>query len=94
MSQKIGSTLVITTEEPGLCEDCGETAELRPYGPGRTNVCIDCAMKTPEILEALMTEKLSSDLRGCTSVVGPEGQLARIGHVLEDCCKNHPGLSN
>ena len=29
----------------GNCEDCGEHAELRPYGHGGASVCFDCAMK-------------------------------------------------
>lgn len=27
------------------CEDCGQLAELRPYGKNGANVCFDCGMK-------------------------------------------------
>lgn len=30
------------------CHYCGETTDLRPYGPRGAWVCFDCAMSTPE----------------------------------------------
>ena len=30
------------------CYYCGETDDLRPYGPKGAMVCFDCAMSTPE----------------------------------------------
>lgn len=35
-------------QPPAVCEDCGELGELRPYGPGGTNVCFPCGMKDEE----------------------------------------------
>ncbi len=35
-------------ESPAKCEDCGEMKELRPYGPGGSRVCFQCAMKDEE----------------------------------------------
>lgn len=33
----------------GTCHYCGPTdRELRPYGPGGSDVCFPCAMETPE----------------------------------------------
>jgi len=30
------------------CHYCGTSKDLRPYGPGHSMVCFDCAMSTPE----------------------------------------------
>ena len=38
---------IISPEKPQQCDDCGEIAELRPYGPSGTTVCFDCGMKDP-----------------------------------------------
>lgn len=36
-------------EPSGSCHYCGPTdRELRPYGPGGTDVCFPCATATPE----------------------------------------------
>lgn len=42
---------VIEAEPPQQCDDCGNIAELRPYGPKGEKVCFDCAMKNPEAAE-------------------------------------------
>jgi hypothetical protein len=39
---------VITDQKPQQCDDCGEIAELRPYGPGGSMVCYECGQKDPE----------------------------------------------
>ncbi len=46
-ARRDGSLRVIDrTEVPeGKCSQCGKTDELRPYGPGYSWVCFDCAMK-------------------------------------------------
>ncbi len=44
-------TILLEPEKPQQCDDCGEIAELRPYGPGGSVVCFECAMKTPEEAE-------------------------------------------
>ena len=36
---------VISVEKSQQCDDCGEVKELRPYGPGGSVVCFQCAMK-------------------------------------------------
>lgn len=41
---------IISTEKPQQCDSCGESRELRPYGPpGKTMICGPCATATPEI---------------------------------------------
>jgi hypothetical protein len=40
--------IILETEPDGICEMCGSTDELRPYGPRGENVCFDCGMKDPE----------------------------------------------
>jgi hypothetical protein len=39
---------IISEEKPQQCDDCGEIAELRPYGPGGSKVCYECGMKDEE----------------------------------------------
>jgi len=39
---------IISEEKPQQCDDCGKVAELRPYGPGGSCICVDCAYKDPE----------------------------------------------
>lgn len=41
----VNGKLVIETEPENKCEMCGQTAELRPYGPKGENVCYPCGMK-------------------------------------------------
>lgn len=38
------------TDRPRItrCETCNEAGELRPYGPGGSLICFDCAFATPE----------------------------------------------
>jgi hypothetical protein len=47
--EKRGNVTIMDRVEPhdfdGVCEDCGKTDELRPYGPNNANVCFDCMMK-------------------------------------------------
>lgn len=39
---------VIGEGNPELCELCGDTAELRPYGPGGKRICFPCGQKDPK----------------------------------------------
>lgn len=36
---------ILSAERAQQCDDCGEIAELRPYGHGGSMVCFDCGMK-------------------------------------------------
>ena len=43
------STELTRTDETPSCHYCGPTdRELRPYGPGGSDVCFPCATATPE----------------------------------------------
>ena len=54
MTKVVGKTVIIEHEPESTCDDCGETAECRPYGPNGTSVCFDCAMKDEAGMEARM----------------------------------------
>jgi hypothetical protein len=83
MAELIGNVLCISdNENVAACEDCGETRDLRPYGPGGTNVCVECAEKTPQIMRGLMTRALAQKLSAAILLVGPEGQVVRNGQPL------------
>lgn len=61
MTQRIGNIIIVAPERPQQCDDCGRVDELRPYGPGGSCVCFDCAMKDPEGTEARMLHVLFDD---------------------------------
>jgi formylmethanofuran dehydrogenase subunit E len=48
MSGKVNKTFIIQEENEQQCDDCGEIAELRPYGPNGSVICFKCAMKDEE----------------------------------------------
>ena len=54
--------VVITLEEqrPAICEACGRTAEVRPYGPGGIQVCFDCGMLDEETAKMRFRRRLGS----------------------------------
>lgn len=58
MSHRIGRLIVIAPMAEAKCEACGKMEELRPYGPGGSCVCYECAMKTPEIADHNMAIQL------------------------------------
>lgn len=39
---------VIQEEAAQQCDECGQIAELRPYGPGGKVVCFNCLEAHPE----------------------------------------------
>jgi hypothetical protein len=84
MAERIGTTLVFTPSDLGVCEDCGKSAELRPYGRGGASVCITCADKDPSNKRERMLAALTKLLEGATHLVGPEGQVVVLGHPAED----------
>lgn len=49
--ERKGNTIIMDRTEPrmGICEMCKAEGDLRPYGPNNENICIDCAMKDPEM---------------------------------------------
>ena len=76
---KIGEVLVIEPTTPAICESCGRTAELRPYGPNGTNICVMCGFKDPIAFVKAMTKALE----GVTTVVAPNGMVSKFGHPSE-----------
>ena len=82
--KKIGNVLVVEPHGFGICEDCGDMEELRPCGPGRSNVCVSCAMKTPEILQSLMMENVNRMMKQTTVAVGPQGQVLSTRQANDD----------
>lgn len=49
MTKKLKNGLIILCEEKhDICEYCGKTDELRPYGKGGANICFDCGMENRE----------------------------------------------
>ncbi len=48
MTHREAKVVIIAPEPPKPCELCGETKELRPYGPNGAWVCFQCAMKDRE----------------------------------------------
>lgn len=48
MSRQEGNRFIVEIEPHAECEECGATAELRPYGKDGARVCFACASKDPE----------------------------------------------
>jgi hypothetical protein len=100
MAEKVGTSIVLKPTAPATCEECGNVAELRPYGPGGKNICIDCGMKDPEGTQKRMMAALEAQLEGATHVVvaegivGEEGATLRVGHLDEDLRALRAGLED
>lgn len=84
MAEKIGTVIVVAPTESADCELCGQSAELRPYGPDGKSICVDCAEMDPEGTQTRMMAVLTKMCDGSTHVVGPQGQILRVGHLIED----------
>jgi len=52
---------IIESEAAQQCDDCGDIKELRPYGPGGSSVCFDCAMKDREGTERRFHKLLTGE---------------------------------
>jgi hypothetical protein len=46
-------------EFDGICEFCGKSDELRPFGPNNENICFDCMMKDEETAKKKFREMLN-----------------------------------
>jgi len=44
--------------QAGICEKCGSTDDLLPYGLNNERICFDCAIKNPNISYDRMREVL------------------------------------
>lgn len=58
MSKIIGNLFYITPEPTDKCEECGNVAELRPYGKDGKRICIECAEKDWDEVQERMREQL------------------------------------
>lgn len=56
MSKRVGNIFIIQEEPEGVCELCGKTAELRPYGEHGERICFECAMKNKETTDRKFRE--------------------------------------
>jgi hypothetical protein len=90
MTVKIGAVLLIESTPPTVCESCGQTAELRPYGPGGTNICVMCGLKDPVAFEERMVKAMKKALEGVTTVVAPNGMVCKLGHPVEEISSRKP----
>lgn len=61
MSKNINGISVIEAEPDFVCFECGKIAETRPYGKGGTEICYDCGLKIPTIVDHNMGIKLFGD---------------------------------
>ena len=68
MSVRIGDIGVIEPEPDRVCTLCGNYTETRPYGPGGSRICFECANATPE-MKALARHNMGIQL------FGEEGEL-------------------
>ena len=49
MSTPVQGGFIFEKEPPQVCTMCNKFAETRPYGPGGSEICIQCATASPEI---------------------------------------------
>ena len=45
MTHSLGDILIIATEPDEACHLCGVVAELQPWGPSGSKICIECGRK-------------------------------------------------
>ena len=63
MSKRIGNLAILDAEPSMICSHCGKIAEVRPYGPGGSEICHDCASATPE-MNAIVDHNMGIKLFG------------------------------
>jgi hypothetical protein len=50
----------LTPDQPlRECATCHRVRDVRPYGPGKSMICLECATATPEAEEACRLEWLA-----------------------------------
>jgi len=69
------------------CHYCGQTSDLRPYGPRGSMICFGCAMSSPE-RKAETEHNFSTQLAAC----GPDAVIdgSEVGPYP---AKHHPQAS-
>lgn len=81
----VRSVMVVSEgENVAACQECGEVGDLRPYGPGGREICVECGMKDPEGTQSRMVDVLEKQLEAATAIVGPGGEVLRKGRAGED----------
>lgn len=70
MTKVSSGILIIEPEEPSKCELYGNTAELRPYGPNKENICYKCGMKDKAATNRAIEERFGKIQK--TRIPGPE----------------------
>jgi hypothetical protein len=61
LSFRIGNVAIIADQPDGVCDLCGKTADVRPYGPLGENICWECGQKNPQARDAVMKRVLFGD---------------------------------
>ncbi len=56
--------LILSSEKPQQCDECGKIAELRPYGKDGACICFACGEKIPEVVEENMKRILNGGVLG------------------------------
>lgn len=58
MSKVVNGMIIIEPEPDDICEMCGKSDELRPYGKNGERICFECGQKDPETTELMMEKNL------------------------------------
>jgi len=74
VSHRDGDVFVVASEPEAVCDLCGNTAELRPYGPNGENVCHPCGVKDRATMERHVRERLG----GAKVVVLSNGDVVEL----------------
>ena len=61
MTKKVGNVLVIEPTTPAECSQCGQIAELRPYGKGGAWICYECGMTDLETTDMEFEKLLNGE---------------------------------
>ena len=58
MTKRVGDVIIIESTAAAVCDLCGKTDELRPYGPNGEDICFDCGMKDEKTTTKQMNKLL------------------------------------
>lgn len=73
MSKRVGKFFYASPQADAVCDLCGKTAELRPYGPNGENICYECGMKNEAATKAAFLKLLDG---ADAVIVGPAPEIA------------------
>jgi len=57
MSDIRNGVIIFNPQPDGVCELCGQTADVRPYGVNGENICHPCGMKNKAATEKQMDKR-------------------------------------